>query len=173
MSDLKPRRACWIGFEVVAFGLAVGGLGFGLGGLRISRAGMHQDASDVARQVTVFGIVATPQSSTIDSRLVSLKSQLDKLKPKHGFKLLDTQSKRIEAGESVTCDFKNGYTSETILVRPMNDNGKVELRCELWHDDARLFAKVVKTPLNQLFFYERELDDGSQLLIGVGVREAR
>jgi len=150
--------------------LAVGGLALGLGGLRVSRAEVNQDAGDVARQVTVVGIIATPGSNTIDSRLTTIKSQLDKLRPKHGFKLLDAQSKRLETGESVACDLKNGYTSETVLVRPLDDGGKVELRCELQHDDTRLFSTLVKTPLNQLFFYERELEDGSQLLIGVGAR---
>jgi len=164
------RRACWIGLELSAMALAVGGLALGLGGFKVSRAEVNQDASDVARQVTVIGIIATPGSSAIDSRIATIKSQLEKLKPKHGFKLLDAQSKRIEAGESVTCDLKNGYTSETVLVQPLDDRGKVELRCELRHDNARLFSTLVKTPLNQLFFYERELEDSSQLLIGVGVR---
>jgi len=150
--------------------LAIGGLALGMGGLRVSRAEVNQDAGDVARQVTVIGIIATPGSRTIDSRLATIKSQLDKLKPKHGFKLLDAQRKRLEAGEAVACDLKNGYTSETVLVRPLDDGGKVELRFELRHDNTRLFSTLVKTPLNQLFFYERELADGSQLLIGVGAR---
>ncbi len=169
MSESK-RRTLGVGLELATVALAVGGLALGLGGLRVSRAEMNQDASDVARQVTVVGIIATPGSSTIDTRLTTIKSQLDKLKPKHGFKLLDAQSKRLEAGESIACDLKNGYTSETVLVRPLDDVGKVELRCELWHDDTRLFSTLVKTPLNQLFFYERELEDGAQLLIGVGTR---
>jgi hypothetical protein len=164
------RRACWIGFELATMALAVGGLALGLGGLRVSRAEVNQDAVDVARQVTVIGIIATPGSGPIDPRLATIKSQLDKLRPKHGFKLLDAQSKRLEAGESVACDLKNGYTSETVLVRPLDDGGKAELRCELRRDEARLFSTLVKTPLNQLFFYERDLDDGSQLLIGVGAR---
>jgi hypothetical protein len=170
MSDSRPRRACWVGLEFAAIALAVGGLGLGLGGLRISRAELDQDEIDLGRQVMAFGIVATPGSNTIDSRLTSLKPQLEKLKPKHGFKLLDIQCKRIETGESVTCDLKNGYTSETILVRALDDAGKVDLRCELRCDGERLFSKVVKTPLNQLFFYERELEDGSELLIGIGAR---
>jgi hypothetical protein len=169
VSELS-RRAFWIGFELATMALAVGGLALGLGGLRVSRAEVNQDAADVARQVTVIGIIATPGSSAIDSRLTTIKSQLNKLRPKHGFKLLDAQSKRLEAGESVACDLKNGYTSETVLIRPLDDGGKVELRCKLRHDDARLFSTLVKTPLNQLFFHERELEDGSQLLIGVGAR---
>jgi hypothetical protein len=164
------RRACWIGFELATLALAVSGLALGLGGLRVSRAEGNQGTDDVARQVTVIGIIATPGSRAIDSRLTSIKPQLDKLRPKYGFKLLDAQSKRVEAGESVVCDLNNGYTSETVLIRPLDDGGKVELRCELRHDDTRLFSTLVKTPLNQLFFYERELEDGSQLLVGVGAR---
>jgi hypothetical protein len=150
--------------------LAVGGLAFGLGSFRVSRADGNQDVTDVARQVTVIGIIATPGSSTTDSRLTTIKSQLDKLKPKHGFKLLDAQSKRLESGDSVALNLKNGFTSETVLIRPLDEGGKVELRCELHHDDVRLFSTLVKTPLNQLFFCERDLEDGSQLLIGVGAR---
>jgi hypothetical protein len=166
----SKRRACWIGLELATIAVVGSGLALGLGGLRVSRAEMNQDASDVARQVTVVGIITTPGSNAIDSRLTTIKSQLDKLKPKHGFKLLDAQSKRLEGGESIACDLKNGYTAETVLVRPLDDAGKVEIRCELRHEDTRLFSTLVKTPLNQLFFYERELEDGSQLLIGVGAR---
>jgi hypothetical protein len=164
------RWACWIGFELAATALAIVVLALGLGGLRVSRAEVKQEAVDAARQVTVIGIIATPGSSSIDSRLATIKSQLEKLRPKHGFKLLDAQSKRLETGESVGCDLKDGYASETVLVRPLDDGGKVELRCELRRGDSRLFSTLVKTPLNQLFFYERELEDGSELLIGVGAR---
>ena len=96
---------------------------------------------------------------------------MSQLLPHHGFKLLDAQSERIETGESVTCDLGNGYTAETSLVRPVDENGKVELRCELVRNRSRQFATQVKAPLNQLFFRERPfLDDGSKLLIGVGAR---
>ena len=164
------RRGFWIGVEVVAIAAALGGIALGLGGLRVSRAEMGEDVQDLARQVTVIGIIATPNSTTNDPRLSNIQSQLEKLKPKHGFKLLDAQSKRIETGESVACDLKNGYLSETVLVKALDDSGKVELRCELSHDSVRVFSTLVKTPLNQLFFCERELDDGSELLIGVGAR---
>jgi hypothetical protein len=166
----KRRRVWWVGFELLTIALAAGALAIGLGSVRISRAEVNQSTANVARQVTMIGIIVTPDKSTIDPRLSSIKTQLDKLKPKHGFKLLDAESKRIETGESVTCDLKNGYTSDAVLVRPLDDSGKAELRCELWLEDARLFSSLVKTPLNQLFFYERQLDDGSELLIGVGAR---
>jgi hypothetical protein len=127
-------------------------------------------ADDEARQVTVFGVIATPGSKTTDTNLANIKTQLDKLLPKHGFKLLDAQSKRIVAGESVTGDLHNGYKFVTSLVKSVDEDGKVQIRCELFRDQDRQFSRVVKTPPLQLFFCQRALQDGSQLLIGVGVR---
>ncbi len=165
------QRAVRFSIVLTAVMLAVGGLGLGLGGLRLSRAdSKSQSTDDVARHVTVFAIVATPGSRSVDSRLSTIKSQLDKLMPRHGFKLLDVQNKEIVTGESVVCDLRNGYTTQVSLVGPVDENGKVQLRCELFLNHGRDFSTLVKTPLNQLFFCERELADGSRLLIGVGAR---
>jgi hypothetical protein len=167
------RRAIWIGVELAVVVLAFGGLALGLGGLRVSRAEVKvepAEADNAARQVTVFAIVATPGAKTVDSKLSRIKTQLDKLMPQHGFKLLDVQSKRLVTGESVTCDLRNGYTTQTELVGAVDENGKVPLRCELFLNQNREFSTLVKTPMNQLFFCERQLQDGSALLIGVGTR---
>jgi hypothetical protein len=129
-----------------------------------------KDNDDEARQVTVFGVIATPGSKAADSNLVRIHTQLDKLLPKHGFRLLDVQNKRIVAGESVTCKLSGDYTVVTSLVQTVDENGKVQLRCELFHDKDRQFSTLVKAPLNQLFFCQRALPDGTQLLIGVGAR---
>jgi len=151
--------------------LALGGLALGFSGFRLSRAQDDADANfEIARQVTVVGIIATPASKTVDSKLMIIKSQLDELLPKHGFRLLGAQSERIVASESVTCNLNNDYTVSISLVKPQDGNGKVELRCELFQDKARQFSTLVKTPVNQLFFCQRALADGSQLLIGVGAR---
>ena len=151
--------------------LAVSGLVLGLCGLHVSRAEMDVKAADEeARQLTVFGVIATPGGKTADTNLATINTQLDKLLPKHGFKLLDAQSKRIVAGESVTCDLRNGYSLVASLVQPVDENGKVQIRCELFRDQDRQFSTLVKTPPNQLFFCQRALQDGSQLLIGVGAR---
>jgi hypothetical protein len=165
------RRSGGLAIELAVAALAVGGLVLGLCGLHVSRAEMDtKTADDEARQVTVFGVIATPGSKTTDTNLANIKTQLDKLLPKHGFKLLDAQSKRIVAGESVTGDLHNGYKFVTSLVKSVDEDGKVQIRCELFRDQDRQFSTVVKTPPLQLFFCQRALQDGSQLLIGVGVR---
>jgi hypothetical protein len=168
----SKRRPGWLTIGLTATGLAFGGLALGLCGLHVSRAEVRSSSTEVeARQVTVFGVIATPQGKTPDSStLATIKAQLDKLLPKHGFKLLDAQSKRVEAGESVTCELGDGYSVLTSMVEMLDENGKVQLRCELFKDDVRQFSTLVKTPLNQLFFCQRPLQNGSQLLIGVGAR---
>jgi hypothetical protein len=168
---LSRHRSGGLVVELAVAALVFGGLLLGLCGLHVSRAEMDsKTADDEARQVTVFGVIATPGSKTADTNLATIKTQLDKLLPKHGFKLLDVQSKPIVAGESVNCDLRNGYTFLASLVQPMDENGKVQIRCELRRGQDRQFSKLVKTPPNQLFFCQRALQDGSQLLIGVGVR---
>jgi hypothetical protein len=158
-----------VGLVVAA--LALCGLAAALLGPRISRAAVDVNGvDDEARQVTVFGVIATPGSKTTDSNLAGIQSQLNKLLPKHGFRLLDAQSNRVETGDSVTCKLSGGYSVVTSVVKTVDENGKIELRCELFHDKDRRFSTLVKTPLHQLFFCQRALEDGSQLLIGVGAR---
>jgi hypothetical protein len=132
---------------------------------------LKSSADESARQVTVFAILATNDPGAIDPRLASVQAQLRKVLPSHGFKLLDVESKRIEAAGNVTCKLGNGYKAETILVRPLDENGKVQLRCVLSQNGTKEFSTLVKTPINQLFFYERLLKDGSRVLIGVGARD--
>jgi hypothetical protein len=165
------RRAFWIGVELTLGLLLAVGLALALGALRVSRAEVDKAPGDeLARQVTIFGIVSTPGADTIDANLVSIKPQLERLLPRHGFKLLDAQTKRIRTGESVACELKNDYRAEAFLVRPVDEEGRVQLRCELFRKTTPQFSTVVRTPINQLFFYEQALPDQSRLLIGVGVR---
>jgi len=183
------RRFGWLGIVLAVAVLALGGLALGFLEIRVSRA--HEAraqalalvpapesaeeaeaAPDIARQVTVVGIIATPGVKTVDSKLLTIKTQLNNLLPEHGFRLLDAQSKRIVVPQSVICNLSSGYTVAVSLVKSLDENGKVELRCELFQDKARQFSTLVQTPLNQLFFCQRALPDGSQLLIGVGARLA-
>jgi len=113
---------------------------------------LKSSADETARQVTVFAILATNDPAAIDPRLASVNSQLRKVLPGHGFKLLHVESKRVEATQSVTCDLGNGYEAETVLVRPLDENGKAQLRCNLSQQGIKEFSTLVKTPINQLFF---------------------
>ena len=123
-----------------------------------------------ARQVTLFGIMATPGSTEIDRKLATVSGQLRRLLPNHGFRLLDVRSKRLEPGQSVACKLGDGFVAETKLVDPLDGNGKIQLRCELRRHDQEQFATLVTTPPNQLFFCEKRLDNGSRMLIGIGAR---
>ena len=170
MAESK-RSSRRFGIGLVSAVIAFGGLAVLLSGLHVTRAGFDDDdGDDVARQVTVFGVLATPGAKTVDSRLSNIHKQLGKLLPSNGFKLLDVRSERIIDGESITCSLGNGYALTTTLVKPVDENGKVELRCELFHDKVSEFSTLVKTPVNQLFFCQRKLANGSQFLIGVGAR---
>jgi hypothetical protein len=114
--------------------------------------------------------MARPADKTADPRLANIRTQLEQLLPEHGFRLLDARTARLVAGESVTCDLEQGYTIVTSLVQLADENGKVELRCDLFHGHGERFSTLVRTPLNQLFFCQRALSEGSQLLVGIGAR---
>ncbi|MFO0889013.1 MAG: hypothetical protein U0790_07675 [Isosphaeraceae bacterium] len=122
------------------------------------------------RQVTAFAILAIPESSELDPRLVAVQKQLRKVLPGHGFRLIEVQSKRIEKGKSIVCDLGAGYRAETVLVSPLDEDGKVQFRCNLSRKGSKEFSTLVRSPLNQLFFYERLLEQGTRVLIGVGAR---
>jgi hypothetical protein len=161
MTNHPPRRPSSGGWPI-ALALAASIL------LAVPEA-RSQDANP-ARQVTVFGIVATPDSAAIDPKLKAIAPQLRRLLPKHGFKLLDVQSKRLVTGQAVTCDLGSGFTSSTTLMQPLDPNGKVVLRCEILENGTSQLATLVATPPNQLFFCDKMLPSGSRLLIGVGAR---
>lgn len=123
------------------------------------------------RQVTICGIIATPGGTTIDPKLAKIAPQLRKLLPMHGFKLLDVQSKQLHPGQSVSCNLQaGGYTADAVLENPQDDNGKVQVRCQLSLHMVVQVDTLVTTPPNQLFFCDQALSNGSHLLIGVGAR---
>jgi hypothetical protein len=130
----------------------------------------RSQGSKPARQVTVFAIVATPNAKTIDPKLASIAPQLRKLLPNHGFKLVDVRTKRLQAGQMVSCNLGSGRTASAALMSALDEDGKVQLHCELSLNSVPRFVTQVATPPNQLFFFDKSLDDGSRLLIGVGAR---
>lgn len=125
---------------------------------------------DDARQVTVCGIVADPNSKTVDPKLAQIQPQLNKLLPGYGFKLIDVKSRRVKGGQSVLCELGGGYSAEALLVEPLDENGKVQLRCDLTLNSVSQFSTLVTTPANQLFFCDQKRGDGTHLLIAVGAR---
>ena len=150
---------------------ALSGLGVVLAMLLLSGRSPAQGVDDAARQVTLFGIVAIPNSQVIDPKLEKIVPQLRALLPGHGFKLLEVQSKRLAPGQKLECDFKvNGFSGSTTMVEPLDSNGKVQLKVGLYQDGGLQFETFVNTPPNQLFFCDKLFSDGSRLLIGVAAR---
>ena len=131
----------------------------------VARAG-----GDDARQVTVCGIVADPSTKYVDPKLAQIQPQLSKLLPGYGFKLIEVKSRRVKGGQSVVCELGGGYTAEALLVKPLDDNGKVQLQCDLTLNSVSQFSTLVTTPANQLFFCDQKRGDGTHLLIAVGAR---
>jgi hypothetical protein len=123
-----------------------------------------------ARQVTVFGIVASPARTTVDPKLQSIAAQLRKLKPSHGFRLRAATSERLVAGGTLTADLGDGLESRITLVEPETASGKLRLGFELVRKGKVEYRTTVTTPPNQLFFCEKPLPGGDRLLIGVGAR---
>ncbi len=124
-----------------------------------------------SRQVTLFGIIATPNDTTIDPKLIDIEPQLRKLFPHYGFRLIHARGKRLAEGETLECDLEDGYIAETRLNKAVDENGRVELRVVLTLEGEGQIATDVITPPNQLFFCDKRLSDGmTRLLIGVGAR---
>ncbi len=138
--------------------------------LALSAPWLVQAQTSSARQVTVFGIIALPNTDSIDPKLEKIEVQLRKLLPNHGFKLIEVKSKRLMAGQAVRCDLGGGWTISTVLIEPLDADGKVQLKCDLLLNEVTQFETLVATPPNQLFFCDRIRADGSHLLIGIGAR---
>ena len=160
------------------FGIELALAAFAFGGLAVLVSGFTSlvpasKATATKTGAAGHGLWGSGHSGRQNSRSPTIETfilELEKLLPKHGFRLLDARSERIVDGEAVTCDLGNGRFLTTTLVKWLDENGKVELRCELFQDKVVEFSTLVKTPTSQLFFCQRALDDGTQLLIGVGAR---
>ena len=123
------------------------------------------------RQVTLCAIVADPNDLMVDPKLEQIQGQLRKLLPKHGFRLIDVQSKSLEVGQSVRCETAQGVQARSELVNVLDAHGKVQLRVSLeLTGGLPQFSTVVNTPPNQFFFVDQPILDGRRLLIGIGAR---
>lgn len=156
---VADRRACLVG---VLLGLIA------LGAAHPGDPPTTLDGPD--RQVTIFGILLSPDRKSDDPRLLPIADQLRKLKPGNGFRLRSVATERLAASASLRCELGEGLEATATLLDAANDAGKVRLRFELRDGGQVELSTVVTTPPNQLFFCEKPLPDGQQLLIGVGAR---
>lgn len=132
------------------------------------------------RQVTLFGILATPSDMKVevDAKLRKIEPQLRKLFPdnNYSFKLLATESKRLGVNDMVTCRLGDGFVAGAQLVSIADVDGNLNMKFVLEYDGEVEFTTIVRTPPNQLFFCDKalpnngKLPNGSKLLIGLGGR---
>ncbi|WP_435015361.1 hypothetical protein TA3x_002899 [Tundrisphaera sp. TA3] len=141
-----------------------------MAGLLSSFGGPAHGQMIPARQITVFGVLATPGGSGADPKLAPVLPQLRRLLPNHGFKLIKIESQRAMAGQSVACDLGDGFVASAQLVEALDLNGKVQMRFNLAQQGASQFQTVVTTPPDQVMFCDKMLPNGSRLLIGLGAR---
>lgn len=165
MKPTVPRRGALREWLLLVLALAAGSM------MDVPRPAAAAPAGDKSRQVTVCGIIAKPGGASIDPKLEKIQAQLTKLLPGYSFKLLDVQSKQLRPGQSVSCDLQGGgYTANAVLIKPLDENGKVQIGCQLLLNNVVQVETMVTTPPNQLFFCDQALSNGSHLLIGVGAR---
>jgi hypothetical protein len=122
------------------------------------------------RQVTLFGVLATPGQAKDDAKLKDVLPQLRTLLPGHSFKLLKVESKRMVAGDVIPCDLSSGFVASSRLISPLDANGKVQLQFDLSVQGLSQFQTIVTTPPNQISYINRVLPNGERLIIGLGAR---
>ena len=126
--------------------------------------------SMVGRQVTLFGVHATPGTGKDDPKLKEVLPQLRTLLPGHSFKLLKVESKRVSSGGVVSCNLGDGFVAATQLMVPLDPNGKVQMRFDLSQGGLSQYQTIVTTPPNQIFYLNRMFPNGERLILGVGAR---
>lgn len=174
-----PRRPQRPATAALVLALAVFASAFGLAFAPSPAAAQQVGAAAVgalaqddagARQVTLFGVLATPGDASLDPKLAAVAAQLRKLLPNHGFRLLGVQSRRLTVNQTLSCPLGDGFVAEATLLDPLDANGKVQLRCAVALRQVPQLGTLVGTPPNQLFFCEKLLPNGQRLLVGVGAR---
>jgi hypothetical protein len=123
------------------------------------------------RQVTVFGIEASPGGSTVSPQLRTVAQQLRRLLPGHSFQLLGAENERLLPGADLTCAAGPDRELSVRLLDPLDASSKVRFRVRLTSISSgkAIFDQVVATPPNQLVFLDKKLKDG-RLLVGLGTR---
>jgi hypothetical protein len=158
MIDSRPAcRLAWLALLVISVAVAI----------RVPTTAQELPS----RQVVMFGVVATPDSTVMDPKISPVvAARLRRALPNHGFKLIKIKSDRVIQGGSLTLDLGNGFVSSAHLLNPTDPNGKVQMRFELTLQGLSQFQSIVATPADQFNFFDKMLPDNSRLLIGVGAR---
>jgi hypothetical protein len=157
-----PRRDAWFRHAIPALLVLVLAL------TSLSKASAQ--AFDAGRQVTVFGVLGTPGNATSDPKLKEVLPQLNTTFPGYSFRLLKAESKRVLAGQSVSVDLGEGFVGTSQLVMPIDPNGKIPMRFDLYLYGISQFQMIVASPPNQLSFVNQMLPNGNRLIIGIGAR---
>ena len=124
-----------------------------------------------ARQVVVFGVMATPGGTGMDPKIAPVvQAQLRKLLPDHSFRLIKIKSERLTANGQVKCDLGTDFAANARLIKPTDTNGKILMQFDLMYQEESSFQTTVTTPPDQFNFFDKSLDNGNRLLIGVGAR---
>ena len=124
-----------------------------------------------ARQVVVFGVMATPGGTEMDPKIAPVvQAQLRKLLPDHGFSLIKIKSERLTANGQVKCSLGPDFAANARLIKPTGTDGKILMQVELMYQEESQFQTTVTTPPDQFNFFDKSLDNGNRLLIGVGAR---
>ncbi len=129
-----------------------------------------QPIEERARQVTLFGIQAVPNNGFIDPKLQSIADQLRRAKPNHGFRLIRSQTQRLEEAGTLVCELVPGSDIKAKLVDARDPKGQVCFDFQIVLNRQTLVNTRLLTPPNQLLFVEKSLPDGTLLLVGLGAR---
>ena len=125
-----------------------------------------------ARQVVMFGVLATPDAAAkMDPKISpAVAAQLRKSLPGHSFKLIKVKSERVAKGATLACDLGVGFVASAMMLNEQDQNGKVQMRFDLSQDDVSQFQTIVVTPPDQFNFFDKMLPSNNHLLLGVGAR---
>ena len=124
-----------------------------------------------ARQVVVFGVMARPGSNQMDPKIAPVvQAQLRKLLPNHGFEIIKIKGDRVAANKAVKCELGPNSAATAKLLKPTDNNGKVQMHLELTIDGMSQFQTIVSTPPDQFNFFDKAMPNGNRLLVGVGAR---
>ncbi len=118
-------------------------------------------------QVTVFGIVAVPNQAMMDPKLKAIAPNCAACSPTMVSSCSTSRASGSRPDRPSVAN-SGGAAAATTLMMPLDDNGKVQLRCELLQNEVSQVATMVATPPNQLFFCDKARPDGSRILIGIG-----